>query len=156
MSRQQKMIAITLAPSQPLFFLYGLLGVFTSACLQFIPMPVWGMIVLVMMVWCFCAYVMLLHALLRLPKSWIGLRLNAKNQWFAQNKQGEEVEVNITPDTFVSSFLTVINLQDKKAKPLGSMLIIPSRVDKATYRQLRVLLLWGSDRKNIQSDSLDA
>lgn len=155
MSRQQKTIAITLAPSQPLFFLYGLLGVFTSACVQFIPMPVWGMIVLVMMVWCFCAYVMLLHALLRLPKSWIGLRLNAKNQWFAQNKQGEEVEVNITPDTFVSSFLTVINLQDKKAKPIGSMLIIPSRVDKAAYRQLRVLLLWGSGRKNTQSDSLD-
>lgn len=156
MSRQQKTIAITLAPSQPLFFLYGLLGVFTSACLQFIPMPVWGMIVLVMMVWCVCAYVMLLHALLRLPKSWVGLRLSAKNQWFAHNKQGEEVEVNITLDTFVSSFLTVINLQDKKAKPLGSMLIIPSRVDKAAYRQLRVLLLWGSDRKNIQSDSLDA
>ena len=156
MSRQQKMIAITLAPSKPLFFLYGLMGVFTSACVQFIPMPVWGMIFLVMMVWCFCAYVMLLHALLRLPKSWIGLRLNAKNQWFAQNKQSEEVEVKMTPDTFVSSFLTVINLQDKKAKPLGSMLIIPARVDKAAYRQLRVLLLWGSDRKSTQSDSLDA
>lgn len=110
-----------------------------------------------MLVWFFCAHVMLLHSLLlRLPKSWIGLRLNAKNQWFVQNKQGEEVEVNISTDTFFSSCLTVINLQDKKAKPLGSMLIIPSRIDKATYRQLCVLLVWRSGRNNIQSDSLDA
>ncbi len=156
MSRQQKPIAITLASSQPLFFLYGLLAVFTSACLQFIPISRWVIFILMVGVWFFCAYIILLHALLLLPTSWVALRLNAKSQWLAQNKRGEEVEVRIAPDTFVSCFLTVINLQDKKAKSLGSLLIIPPRVDKLAYRQLRVLLLWGSVGEKTQSDSLDA
>lgn len=156
MPRQQKPIAITLAPSQLLFFLYGLLAVFTSACLQFVPISIWGIVALMFLVWGFCAYVMLLHALLQLPNSWVSLRLNAKKQWFVQNKKGEEMEVNIASDTFVSSFLTVINVQDKNTKPLGSMLMIPSRVDKTAYRKLRVLLLWGSAGKKTQSDSLDA
>lgn len=156
MSRQQKTIAITLTPSQHLFFLYGLLGVFTSACLKFIPMLVWGTAVLVMLVWFFLCTCDLIAFNIAAFQELGWLTFNAKIQWFVQNKQGEEVEVNITTDTFVSSFLTVINLQDKKAKPLVSMLIIPSRIDKASYLQLCVFLLWRSGRNNIQSDSLDA
>lgn len=82
--------------------------------------------------------------------------MNTKKQWLAHNKKGDEVEVMIAPDTFVSSFLTVIRLQDKRGKALSSMLLIPSRVNKSDYRQLRVMLLWGNPSKKTQTDSVEA
>ena len=155
MPRQQKNIAITLAPSLPLLFLYGLLAVFTSACLIFLPISAFLVGIASVLVCALCAYVVFLHALLRHPKSWVGLQLNAKGEWQAQNKRGESIAVKIAPNTFVSHFLTVVNLQNHAGKHLGSMLIMPSRVDHKGYRQLRVQLLWGDWRKT-HTDSVDA
>jgi hypothetical protein len=155
MLRQQKPLSITLAPSRSLVFLFGLLALFTSVCLHFCPISA-GLIVFFSFVACIlCGYMILLHALLKLENSWVSLRLNAKNQWFAQSKKGEEVEVDIAHDTFIATFLTVINLQDKKGKSFGCMLVIPSRVNQAAFRQLRVRLLWGERREKTQTDSVE-
>lgn len=155
MPRQQNNIAITLAPSKPLSFLYGLLAAFTSACLFYLPIPAFWIGFASILVCALCAYVVFLHALLRHPKSWVTLHLNAKGEWQAHNKKGGSIAVKIAPNTFVSHFLTVVNLQNHDGKNLGSMLIIPSRVDPASYRALRVQLLWG-DWRRTHTDSVEA
>lgn len=155
MPRQQKSISITIAPSKPLFFLYGLLALFTSACLFYLPISAFFLGITSVLVCSLCAYVVFLHALLQHPKSWVALHLNAKGEWQAHNKKEESIVVKIAPNTFVSHFLTVVNLQNHAGKNLGSMLIIPPRVDPASYRALRVQLLWGDWRKS-QTDSVEA
>lgn len=156
MPRQQKSITITLAPSKPLLFLYGLLAAFTSASLFYLPISAFLLGIASVLVCSLCAYVVFLHALLWLPKSLVALHLNAKGEWQAQNKKGEMFAVKIAPNSFVSHFLTVVNLQSNTGKHLGSMLIMPSRVDQDLYRRLRVQLLWGRTAHPQAADSLDA
>jgi len=89
-------------------------------------------------------YVVLFQALLMLPWSLITLTLNSKNQWLLKNNAGKEIQVLIEGQTFVSHYLTVINMRDAKNRRRYSMVIIPERVDTEDYRILRVLLRWGN------------
>lgn len=156
MKRQQNPIAITLAPSYTLVFLYGLLALFTSACLLFLPISFVWIVICCGLVCLGCVYAVLGHALLLLPSSWVCLTLNAKPQWHAKNKRGDVLEVTISPDTLVTPFLTIVNIQNRHKKSLGRFLLLPSRGDAESFRQLRVVLLWGNNHDQGLADSVDA
>jgi len=140
----QKSVFIALQPSTFLALLYGALGIFACFCLLFLPIHAIFISILCLGIVLCVAHIVLLHALLKLPRSLTTLSLNSKNQWLVKNKQGEEVQVMIQNNTFVSPYFTVINLYETQKRKHHFMLIIPQRVDVEAYRKLRVLLRWGN------------
>jgi hypothetical protein len=97
-------------------------------------------------------YAILYHALLKLPWSLVCLSCNQKGQWQVLNLQGKTMPVTMHASSFVSSYLTVVNMTEvnmtvanmyeARHKKMFTMLVFPHRVDAEAFRRLRVHLRW--------------
>lgn len=77
-----------------------------------------------------------------LPWSCIALRLNTKGELTASTRAGDEYIVDILPDSFVASYLAVLNYRVSGKKGQRSILLLPDSTDADAYRRLRVWLRW--------------
>ena len=101
------------------------------------------------------------YALLRSPKSVMGLELSDDMTCTLQLRQGERIACTLLGSSFVTPYLTVLELKPHKnfwspLQPLllpmsrkflrrfsaRSIVIMPDGVDMEKFRQLRVLLRW--------------
>jgi toxin CptA len=88
------------------------------------------------------AYHLRRHAWLRTSASCVALRFEAEGVQLVMG-DGAQLEGAISPDTFVTPMLTIINVLVPAQRARRSIVILPDSMDREVFRQLRVLLRWG-------------
>jgi toxin CptA len=81
-------------------------------------------------------------ALRSLPQSVTALSLNSECGCAIQSVRGQWLETRLLASSFVSPYLTVLNLSPHGAWGARHVVIFPDAVDPEAFRQLRVLLKW--------------
>ncbi len=137
-----KPIALDFKVSRLLISVLSIAGV--GACVIIVCMPINAVLKLLL-----CSLVLLAtgyhladKGLLRLPWSCTGLRLNTKGELTASTRAGTEYAVDVLSNTFVASYLTVLNYRVGGKRGQRSILLLPDNTDADAFRRLRVWLRW--------------
>lgn len=100
------------------------------------------------------------HGLLLLPWSCVGLSINSKHELQLQRKDGVQLPVTPLASSVVTPYLTVLNCRLADDNPLQgeslvkrcwfklhtihyAVIILPDKLERESFRQLRVWLRWG-------------
>ncbi|MBI4192024.1 MAG: hypothetical protein HY525_15970 [Betaproteobacteria bacterium] len=81
-------------------------------------------------------------ALLLTPESVAAIEISSDNVLSIQTRRGGWTECEVLGSTYVSSFLTVLNLRRLDNRNRKSVAILPDAIDAEDFRKLRVWLRW--------------
>ena len=133
------MIPISLRPS------ISLAAILSTAHLGAISLilvlPISERLPLVMLLAFSMAYSILRYALIQLPDSIVFLKLEEKSCTFSMRSGGEKI-CAFHGSSYVSPYLTVLNLKEEGKRLMKSVVILPDAIDREEFRQLRVWLRW--------------
>jgi toxin CptA len=139
-----KPIRLVLRPSYRLAAILAVAGLTACIIIACMPMLLSVKITICVPVVIFTAFFIVREALLCLPRSLIAVNLDSKGEMTVVNGTGVEMAVAILPDSFVSAYLTVLNLKPVAGACRRSLILTTDRVDREAFRQLRVWLRWGN------------
>jgi len=108
-------------------------------CLLMVPLPWPVRVVAAGTVLFSFRYTLFRRALLRHDKSVTALLWDDLGEWKLFFSSGEEA-ARLEPDTFVSSWLVVLNFSAASATGRHSVVIFPDSLDRESFRRLRVRL----------------
>jgi toxin CptA len=86
------------------------------------------------------------QALLLTPDSAVAIVIGSDNKLSIQARHGEWREYTVLGDTYVASYLTVMNLEQIDSHAVKRVAILPDSVDAEDFRKLRVWLRWNEGR----------
>ncbi|MHB1100592.1 MAG: protein YgfX [Burkholderiales bacterium] len=133
------MIPITLKPSISLAAI--LATAHLGAIFLVLGLPISAKLPLVMLLAFSMVYSILRYALIKLPDSIVSLKLEEKSCKFSM-RGGSEKICAFHGSTYVSPYLTVLNLKEEGRRLMKSVVILPDAIDREEFRQLRVWLRW--------------
>ncbi len=81
-------------------------------------------------------------ALLLMPESVTALEIAADDTLSIQTRRGEWIECKVLGNTYVLSFLTILNLRQNDSGAIRRCAILPDSLDAEDFRKLRVWLRW--------------
>ena len=84
-------------------------------------------------------------ALLRAPDAVIGFEITADDRFSIQTRRGEWIQCEVLGSTYVTSFLTILNLKAIDSGRNTRAVILPDSLDAEDFRKLRVWLRWKRD-----------
>lgn len=135
-------LTIEAGPSRRLAVLISGMHGFAAAVVWLVPLPLWLAIAL-MPVLLGSAWFYLRHDCLRtLPRSVVALRLHADCRCEFQTRAGAWQEAELLGSSFVSPYLTVLNLRPAGGRFARHLVILPDAVDSDGFRRLRMWLRW--------------
>lgn len=82
------------------------------------------------------------HAWRLSPSAVVGVRLDRECRAAFRRLDGKTLEGTLHGSSFVSPWLTVLNLSPEGRWRTVSLVILPDAVEREAFRQLRVLLRW--------------
>jgi hypothetical protein len=82
------------------------------------------------------------YALLRTARSVVALEISSANELSIGLRGGEWVECEVSGDTYVTSFLTVVNLRRRDTRKRVAVPLLPDMLDREDFRKLRAWLRW--------------
>ncbi len=133
------MIPISLKPSISLAAI--LATAHLGAIFLVFVLPISVRLPLVMLLAFSMAYSILRYAFIRLPDSIVSLKLEEKSCMFSM-RGGSEKSCVFHGSSYVSPYLTVLNLKEEGKRLMKSVVILPDAIDREEFRQLRVWLRW--------------
>lgn len=138
-----KNILLVLQPSYVLAIL--LAGIAFAACgiLFLMPISLFIKILTILFVVIYTIYYLARDVLLWLPMSILSVEVDKHGECQVLRKNGTQDSAIVLPDTFVTSYLTVLNLKIESNFWRQYVVITPDRVDANAFRHLRVYLCWG-------------
>lgn len=139
-----KPIHADLRPSRMLAVLLGAAGVGACALVAILPVPLWGKLVVGVVVMLCTFYHIARDALLRMPWSITALEVSSKDGLRCLPRAGDWTDIEVRGDSFVTPWLTVLNLRLSERRFARHVILLPDSVDAEAYRWLRVWLRWGS------------
>ena len=86
------------------------------------------------------------QALLLMPNSPVAIEFGSDNKLSVQTRHGEWSEYAVLGDTYVTAYLTVMNLRQTDSHEVKRIAILPDSVDADDFRKLRVWLRWNEGR----------
>lgn len=81
-------------------------------------------------------------ALLRAPDAVITLEIASDDKLSIQTRRSEWIECEVLGSTYVTSFLTILNLKGRDSGRNTRAVILPDSLDAEDFRKLRVWLRW--------------
>lgn len=124
--------------------LLGAAGMGACGLAAMLPIPLWGKTVFGAVV-LFCTFYHIARdALLRMPWSITALEVSSKGSLRYLPRAGDWIEAEVLGDSFVTPWLTVLNLRLPERRFARHVVVLPDAVDAEAYRGLRVWLRWGS------------
>ena len=105
-------------------------------------LPWWGNVLAILAIGSSAVHACALHAWQRMNASIIAIELADDCSIKIQRRSGEWSDAELQPSTFVSPWLTVLNLRNDGFRRLSHVIILPGRVDAEIFRRLRVWLRW--------------
>lgn len=76
------------------------------------------------------------------PSSLVGLQLNDEGKFLFSRRDGQDIEGVLLGSSFISPWLTILNLRPEEQWQTVSLVILPDAVKQEDFRRLRVLLRW--------------
>jgi toxin CptA len=139
-----KPIRLVLRPSLQLAAVLAFAGIGASAAIAALPMPAWQRLGLVAIVSAMCLYHIARDACLRMPRSIIALEVTSEGTCRCQSRAGDWLDVEVHGNSFVTPWLTVLNLVEPGKRGARQAILLSDSGDPDMFRQLRVWLRWGS------------
>jgi len=140
-----KAIHLNLQPSILLATIIGFVVLMMSVVLILLPLNAafkWPLLALMLMA---SVYSIRRYALLTSASSVIHLSLTQTSKLQLTYKDTSQAEVRVLESSFVSAYLTVLNLQELETRRHLHVLLLPDSAEANGFRQLRVWLRWGRD-----------
>jgi toxin CptA len=143
-----KPIQIDFKPSISLTLIISTMGLGASVIL-ILPALLWQLKSLLGIgIFASATYAVCQYGLLVLPWSCVALNVDSYNQLTLVLRNGDQLQVQLCPDSVVTPYLTVVHYQVKNMPFLrrlaaAHLVILPDMLDAESYRQLRVWLRWG-------------
>lgn len=139
-----KAIHAALRPSRMLAVLLGTAGLGACLLVAMLPLPLWGKLVFGAVAMSCTFYHISRDALLRMPKAITALEVSSEGAMRCMARDGTWTNVVVLGDSFVTPWLTVLNLRLPERRFARHLAVLPDAVDAEAYRGLRVWLRWGS------------
>jgi hypothetical protein len=140
-----KPIHLNLQPSILLASIISFVVLMMSVFLILLPLNAafkWPLLALMMVA---SVYSIRRYALLTSATSVIHLSLTQTSKLQLTYKDAKQAEVRVLESSFVSPYLTVLNLQEIETGRRLSIVLLPDSAESIGFRQLRVWLRWGRD-----------
>lgn len=151
-----KPITLLLRRSNKLMILLIAGGLFFNSLLFLLTMPLAIMIIFPIAVLLLTAYFVMDIALLNFPWSWESISVNKIGVCKLTQRNGRSFEVYIQPDSFVSSYLTILHVVPEAFRWFRFwqhryVMLLEDNTDAELFRKLRVYLLW--HKNSLKHDS---
>ncbi|MCL4471613.1 MAG: hypothetical protein M1547_10960 [Gammaproteobacteria bacterium] len=135
-------LKIEVGSSGQLATLLASMHIFAAAIFWTIPLPYW-LAAMLMPVFAGSAWYHSKRDCFRVsPRSLVALRLLADCRCDLQTRAGTWHEAELLGSSFVSPYLTVLNLKPAGGRLAKHLVILPDAVDAEDFRRLRVWLKW--------------
>jgi toxin CptA len=85
------------------------------------------------------------QSLLLTPDSAVAIEIGSDNMLSVQTCRGEWSECEVLGNTYVTPYLTVLNLRQSGRRANRRIVILPDSIDAEDFRKLRVWLRWKED-----------
>lgn len=139
-----KPIRLALRPSRQLAAVLALAGATACAVMASLPIPLWEALVLDAIIATFAIYHVAKDAWLRMPWSIVALEVTSEGAFRCQSRAGVWIDVEVRGDSFVTPWLTILNLAEPKKWLARRAILLSDSGDAEMFRALRVWLRWGS------------
>ena len=139
-----KPIRLALRPSRQLAAVLALAGATACAVMASLPIPLREALVLDAIIATFAIYHVAKDAWLRMPWSIVALEVTSEGAFRCQSRAGVWIDVEVRGDSFVTPWLTILNLAEPKKWLARRAILLSDSGDAEMFRALRVWLRWGS------------
>lgn len=139
------MLKINLRPSRILAATLVLAHGVAIAMVALAGMPLWLELIAIAALVASLVFDVRQTALLRAPDAVIGLEITSDDKFSIQPRRGEWIECEVLGSTYVTSFLTILNLKGIDSGRNTRAVILPDSLDAEDFRKLRVWLRWKRD-----------
>ena len=139
-----KPIRLALRPSRRLACLLGAAGAAACAAILLLPALPWVKLALAAVVAAVTFYHLGRDALLRMPGSIVALEVTSNGELRCLSRNGAWLDVSARGDSFVTPWLTVLNLTEPGKQLSKRAILLSDSGDANVFRSLRVWLRWGS------------
>jgi toxin CptA len=117
------------------------------AILAVLPLPPWSRLALVPLVLASAVHHVRRDALLRAASSGTALQLKGDGAVLT-TRAGNELVCKVLGDSFVTPYLTVLNLRPEGARFAHALIILPDSLETESFRRLRVRLKWDAQTED--------
>ncbi len=135
-------LTIEVGPSRRLAGLLVGMHVFAAALFWLAPLPHWLAALLMPVLLGSAWHTLRRDGFRKLSYSLIGLRLDADCRCEFQTRTGAWHEAALLGSSFVSPYLTVLNLKPAGGRRVKHLVILPDAIYAEDFRRLRVWLKW--------------
>ncbi len=136
---------ITLRPSRILTAILVLAHGAAIAIVALAGMPLWPALIAIAALVANLIYDLRQTALLRAPDALIALEIASDDRLIVQTRRREWIECAVLGSTYVTSFLTILNLKVIDSGRNTRAVILPDSLEAEDFRKLRVWLRWKHD-----------
>ena len=142
------MLSITLRPSYLLALLLVVMHALALASAWLVPLALAAKIGVAVVLVSSLALSLQQHMWRAGKRSVRAIRLTGECDVSLQGRDGVWLETIILPSSFISPYLTVLNLSVEGEKRARHVVLLPDAMDTEQFRQLRVWLRWRCGSKN--------
>ena len=135
-------VRIALGPSRILAAVLSLAHALALAVILIVTMPVWAKLLVGSVIAASCIWSICHAALLRTAHAIIELVIGEGGRVSCRNRTGTWREAQTLGSSFVTPWLTVLNLRLEGSWLARHVVILPDSVDADAFRRVRVLLRW--------------
>ena len=139
-------LTIAVGPSRWLVVLLAGMHAFSSAMIWLAPLPHWLAVLLMPALLGSAWHTLRRDGFRALQHSLIALRIDEDCRCEFQNRTGEWHDAALLGSSFVSSYLTVLNLKPANGRLVKHLVVLPDAVSAEDFRRLRVWLKWRSKK----------
>jgi len=136
------MLNIRLKPSVYLTLLLSAVHAIAIGLILVLPLPIWLKVAATLAFCTSFVFYLKRNAWLAAPNSIIALVINEDCTCAIETRGGKRLECILLPTSYVSAFLTVLNLNANGERLARHVVILPDAINSEDFRKLRVLLRW--------------
>ena len=139
-----KPIRLALRPSRRLTLVLAAAGIAACAAVLSLPLSSWQQLGAIVLIAAATLYHILRDAWLRMPRSVVAIEVGTQGEFRCQARDGDWLEVAVRGDSFVTPWLTVLNLRVENERLARRTILLSDSGDTEMLRRLRVWLRWGA------------
>jgi toxin CptA len=141
------MLSITLRPSYLLALMLAAMHALALISVWLVPLPLTAKIGAAVVLMLSLVLTLRRHVWRTGKQAIRAIRLSGECDVAVQGQDSEWQEVVLLPSSFVSDYLTVLNLRLEGEKLARHVVILPDAIDAEQFRQMRVWLRWKCGKK---------
>jgi toxin CptA len=113
-----------------------------AALFSMLELPLWGKAAMMLIMAVILALQSRRFAFLASPNSIVALEFDSENALNFQKRDGTRHACQVMATSFVSPYLTLLNLKSAETGARCHLVILPDSLEKEDFRRLRIWLRW--------------